>query len=137
MSEKTISDVVQEIRSLPSMKDLNPEEYAVEDGWAHIVAKEADIKATQLRRIFHYVKNLKLKYQRNQDKFNRASIARLMPMFAYAKGRGHIEQKFYELLTLCFGPQKCQTAEDFESAANFLEAIMAYHKYHHSERLNE
>ncbi|MGB9800267.1 MAG: type III-A CRISPR-associated protein Csm2 [Thermanaerothrix sp.] len=133
MSEKTIKEVVQKIRALRSMKDLNPEEYAVEGGWADIVAKEADIKATQLRRIFHYVKDLKLKYQRDPDKFNRASISMLMPMFAYAKGRGHIKQDFYELLTLCFGPEKCQTAEDFESAANFLEAIMAYHKYYHSK----
>lgn len=132
MAESTIAEVVKKIKDLPSMKHLNPEEYAVEKGWADVVAKEADIKATQLRRIFHYVKNLKLKYQRNQSKFNRASIAMLMPMFAYAKGRGHIKkQEFYELLTLCFGPHKCQTAEDFESAANFLEAIMAYHKYHH------
>src|SRR5690606_34164913 len=98
MSEKTIKEVVQKIRALRSMKDLNPEEYAVEGGWADIVAKEADIKATQLRRIFHYVKDLKLKYQRDPDKFNRASISMLMPMFAYAKGRGHIKQDFYELL---------------------------------------
>ncbi len=131
MSEETIKEVVQRISNLRSMRDLNPEEYAVEGGWADIIAKEADIKATQLRRIFHYVKDLKLKYRRNRDKFSRASISMLMPMFAYAKGRGHIKQEFYELLTHCFGPEKCQTAEDFESAANFLEAIMAYHKCHH------
>ncbi len=39
----------------------------VEGGWADIVAKEADIKATQLRRIFHYVKDLKLKYRRDPE----------------------------------------------------------------------
>ncbi len=111
------------------MSALNPEDYAEKDGWAHVVAQTSGIKATQLRKIFHYIKDLNREFQKNETSFNRAKVALLMPTLAYAQGRNHLPKDFYELLTLCFGQDKCRTAQDFESAANFLEAIMAYHKY--------
>lgn len=126
-----IQDVQKYIRALPSMSALKPEDYAEKDGWADVVAKTSNMKATQLRKIFHYVKDLKREFQRNEASFNRAKVALLMPSLAYAQGRDLIPRDFFELLTLCFGQDKCRTAEDFENAANFLEAIMAYHKYEH------
>lgn len=129
MSED-ISKVRKFIENLPSMAALKPEDYAEINGLAEIVAKQ-EIKATQLRKIFHYIKDLKRQFQRSSSGFDRAKVALIMPSLAYAKGRKLIPDEFYELLVLCFGPKKCQSAADFESATNFLEAIMAYHKYHH------
>jgi CRISPR-associated protein Csm2 len=129
-SARTTQEVQRLIRALPSMSALKPDEYAEKDGWADIVAADRDIKATQLRKIFHYVKDLKREFQRSEPNINRGKVSLLMPMLAYAHGRKHIPKDFFELLTLCFGQDKCKTADDFESAVNFLEAIMAYHKYH-------
>lgn len=125
----TIQDVHRFISKLPSMSHLRPEDYAEPNGLADIVAK-TEVKATQLRKIFHYIKDLKREFQKSNASFNRAKVALIMPSLAYAKGRGHIPEEFYNLLVLCFGESKCRSAEDFESAANFLEAIMAYHKFH-------
>lgn len=127
----SIHDVQKHIRALPSMSAIKPDEYAEKDGWADVVARTGEMKATQLRKIFHYIKDLKREFQRTDSKFNRAKVALIMPSLAYAKGRGHLPSEFYELLTLCFGQDKCKTAADFESAADFLEAVLAYHKFHH------
>lgn len=125
-----IKDVIVELGKIKQMRDLDAEKYAVQGGWADVVAQQASIKPTQLRRIFHYIKDLKLKVQRDEKAFTRAKMAMLMPMLAYARGRNHIKEDFYQVLTTCFAPQRCSTAEDFVEAANFLEAVMAYHKYH-------
>jgi CRISPR type III-A-associated protein Csm2 len=127
-----IQDVQRNIRALPSMAALQPEDYAEKGGWADIVVNTGEtLKATQLRKVFHYIKDLKREFQKSDDSFNRSKVALLMPSLAYAQGRGHLPRDFYDLLTVCFGQEKCKTAADFESAANFLEAILAYHKYYH------
>lgn len=126
-----ILDVQRNIKALSSMSALLPEDYAEKNGWADVIAASSDIKATQLRKIFHYIKDLNREFQKSGANFNRAKVALLMPSLAYAQGRGHLPKDFFELLILCFGQDKCKTAQDFESAANFLEAIMAYHKYAH------
>lgn len=128
---KSIADVQKQINTLPSMSAIKPDDYAERDGWADVVAQNSDIKATQLRKVFHYVKDLKREFQKSDASFNRAKVALLMPSLAYAYGRKHLPKEFYELLTLCFGQDKCKTASDFNSAADFLEAILAYHKFHH------
>jgi len=129
----TIADVRKSISSLPSMAALKPEDYAEKGGYADIVVSSGTkLNATQLRKIFHHIKDLNRKFQRPGGTFERSKVALLMPALAYAKGRNHLPEDFYELLILCFGQAKCNTAEDFDNASNFLEAIMAYHKYYNS-----
>jgi CRISPR type III-A-associated protein Csm2 len=127
----SMQDVQNYIKALTSLSALKPEDYAEKGGWADVVVQNSQgLKATQLRKIFHYIKDLKREFQKNEGNFNRGKVALIMPSLAYAQGRGHIPKDFYELLALCFGQAKCKTAEDFESAVNFLEAIMAYHKFY-------
>ena len=127
----SMQDVQKYIKALPSISALRPEDYAEKDGWADVVVRNSQgLKATQLRKIFHYIKDLKREFQKSEGNFNRGKVALIMPSLAYAQGRNHIPKDFYELLALCFGQAKCKTAEDFESAVNFLEAIMAYHKFY-------
>jgi CRISPR-associated protein Csm2 len=128
----TIQEVHRYVTNLPSMSKLDPAVYAEPGGLADAVVLSAgrDLKATQLRKIFHYIKNLQRQFQKSDVGFNRNKVALIMPSLAYAKGRRLIPDKFFDLLALCFGQAKCRTVEDFDSAANFLEAIMAYHKFH-------
>jgi CRISPR-associated protein Csm2 len=127
----SIQEVRNHIRALPSMVALKPDDYAERGGLADVVVRESsDLKATQLRKVFHYVKDLRRQFQKGEAKFERGKVSLMMPLLAYARGREHIPNEFYELLVLCFGQDKCKTADDFESAVNFLEAIMAYHKYY-------
>jgi CRISPR type III-A-associated protein Csm2 len=129
--DNEIREVIVNVKKLKSMADLNPEDYAERNGWADTIVQKTKIKATQLRKIFHYIKDLRREFNRSETGFNRAKVAMIMPSLAYAKGRGHIPEDMYELLTLCFSQDKCKSKEDFDSAVNFLEAIMAYHKFYH------
>ncbi len=120
-------EVIAEIRKLSRMKDLKPEDFAEEGKLADQFANTAKkLKATQLRRFFHEVKDLKLAFKTSG--FDRSKVAMLMPMLAYAKGRDVIPADFYDLMTLCFGADRCQDKDDFDRAVDFLEAILAYHK---------
>jgi CRISPR-associated protein Csm2 len=129
-----IKEILDEIKKLKSMADLSPEKYAEEGGLAESFVRELkkdrrkEMKATQLRKVFHQVKDLKREFKRPED-FSRGKIALIMPTIAYAVGRELIPPNFYELMKLCFGQDRCKTKADFDNAADFLEAIMAYHKY--------
>jgi CRISPR-associated protein Csm2 len=127
-SDQELRQIVERIRKLNHMSELKPEDFAEEDGLADKFARNVKdkLKATQLRRFFHEIKNLKLQFKTTA--FNRTKIALLMPMLAYAKGRKVIPDAFYDLMKECFGSRLCQTSDDFDRAVDFLEAILAYHK---------
>jgi CRISPR-associated protein Csm2 len=125
--------VLREIQQYTKMSDLPVGKYAEEDGLADnfiqaLKQSRKELKATQLRKFFHQIKHMQHEVQRS-DTFDRLQVAQMMPILAYAVGRDLIPKDFYELMKLCFGQQRCQTKEDFLASANFLEAIMAYHKY--------
>jgi CRISPR type III-A-associated protein Csm2 len=125
--------IMQKMQSLTSMSDLKVEDYAEEGGLADsfVMVVGRDLKPTQLRKVFHHVKDLQRELQNNpQEQFDRAKVAMVMPLLAYAVGRKLVPPDFYNLMKVAFGAEKCRTQADFDSAANFLEAIMAYHKFH-------
>lgn len=120
-----------------TMKDLPAEVFAEVGGLADRFVQEINVsrlKPTQLRRIFHLIKDMQREFQHDKASFSRGKIAIIMPQLAYAYGRDLIPREFYEMLTYCFGRDKCVTQEDFDNAADFLEAVMAYHKYYSKNR---
>jgi CRISPR-associated protein Csm2 len=122
--------VIAEVTRLRAMSELKPESYAEEDGLADsfIQGMAGDLKAAQLRKVFHQIKDMRRKFKHDMP-YDRTQVALVMPTLAYAVGRKLIPDDFYQLMKICFGQQRCRTQQDFESAADFLEAIMAYHKY--------
>lgn len=130
----TVQEVLAQLRGLKSMSELSSERYSEETGLAFAFVSQlpkGKLKPTQIRKVFHQVKDIQKEFKKGGD-FNRARVALIMPTLAYSVGRDLIPKEFYELMKLCFGSEKCKTRQDFESAANFLEAIMAYHKYNES-----
>lgn len=133
----TIAQIKKELGDLATMSQLAPERFAEEGGLAEgLVAGlgEGDLKATQLRKVFHQVKDLQREFRQPGAAFDRAKVALIMPTLAYAVGRKLIPSDFYDVMKLCFGSAKCRTRDDFDRAASFLEAVMAYHKYHEIKR---
>jgi CRISPR-associated protein Csm2 len=126
--------VLEDIRSLPRMSAIPVEKYAEENGWADLFVQDLvrnrnkELKANQLRRFFHKIKQIQHQVE-TTNSFKYAQVASVMPVLAYARGRELIPEEFYELMKLCFGSERCREAADFLAAANFLEAVMAYHKY--------
>lgn len=134
MSAMKIENVINDIKRINRMSEIKPEDYAEVGGWAEVVVRDVGdkLKPTQLRKIFHHLKHLQREFQKSA--FNRAKVATMIPLLAYAKGRGHIPDEFHELLLLCFSPEKCNSVEDFRSAVSFMEAIMAFHKFYNPKQ---
>ena len=126
---QVVNKILEEIQNLPSMSKLAPEKYAETGGYAdEFVKGSSDLKSNQLRKIFHYIKGLKREF--DTMGFDRRKVSLVIPRLAYASGRNLIPYDFYKLMNLCFEKKRCNTKEDFDTAVNFLEAIVAYHKYH-------
>jgi len=129
-SKSTIREVLQAIEELKSMSDLPVEKYASEDGLAYAVVTsfdKDDLKMTQLYKVFYEMRNLSKRVKQGRD-FRRDQLLKLKPLVAYAAGRGVIPSEFYELVSKVL--DRIHTRADMERAVDFLEAIVAYHKYH-------
>lgn len=140
MANKDAEQVIDEISKLGAMRDLSPSRFADETGLADKLAKsfgKDGLKATQLRKVFHALKEIERNVNREikggrkkkSDAFEVQELALLMPDLAYAKGRGLIPDEFYKVLRLTLR-ERVKTYEDFERAMQFIEAVMAYHKFH-------
>lgn len=131
MAAYEVKQVLEEVKKLNSLKDLDPSKFCEEEGYADSLAKNFDkLKPTQLRKFFHALKDIQrgLRAQR----FDRAKIIRLLPELAYASGRNLIPKEFYDLMKICLSEDKLKDIEDFEKLMDFLTAILAYHKMRHA-----
>lgn len=132
-------EVKEQLQRLKAMHELQPEKFAYEGGLADTLAtafgKDA-LKSTQLRKIFHALKEIERDVKRElrgkrktlQDQFDAQQLTLLMPDLAYAYGRGLIPKEFYEIMRLCLR-DKVKTYEDFLRSVQFIEAVLAYHKF--------
>jgi CRISPR type III-A-associated protein Csm2 len=142
---RRIEHIIKQIQELSSMTDLDPQSFADEGGYADEVVRAFGedekgkvnqkkigdaLKSTQLRKVFHALKHVQLKVKRTgQGRFDRLELLRMTPQLAYATGRGLLPKDFYSLLKVCLSPERLKSNEDFLRAFDFLEAILAYHKY--------
>jgi len=128
---QTIEQIRRHLEGLKAMKELKAEDFAEEDGLAASLALSVKdkLKPTQLRKVFHQIKDIRRVVDREKT-FDRAKVAMVMPLLAYGVGRGLVPKDFYETMKLCFGKERCATMDDFTRASDFLEAVMAYHKYY-------
>ena len=136
MAALEIEHVLDRMNQLSAMSDLDPSEFAEENGLADSLAqkfRKDDLKPTQLRKIFNTLKQIErgVKIRKLEDSLERTQLVRLIPELAYASGRGLIPKSFYELMKMCLSPQKLKTNEDFMRLMDFLTAILAYHKMRH------
>jgi CRISPR type III-A-associated protein Csm2 len=131
------SEVTQRIQKLQRMSDLPPAEFSEEGGLADSLAIEFKdkLKPTQLRKVFTEIKRVRRDVERQgapapEAPFDRARLLKLMPTLAYAVGRDLLPRGFYDILKLSFGQERLKTTSDFLRSADFVEAILAYHKFH-------
>lgn len=102
---------------------------------AYIRDRSAELKPTQLRKVFHALKEKerKLKAKKDSEELgseDKSDLYLVAPELAYARGRGLIPQDFYELMRVCLSSEKLQTVLDFRRLIQFITAILGYHKYH-------
>ncbi|CAD6491750.1 MAG: hypothetical protein LAKADJCE_00178 [Candidatus Argoarchaeum ethanivorans] len=133
-----IRDIIKKIDNLQNMGELDEKTIAEENGYAESVAVDRDInkplKTTQLRKIFDRVKTIERKL--NEDGWDavQPDFYMLRPELAYAKARKLIPDQFFRLMDACMKQvdkgNNEQKKENYTKFVRFLEAIVAYHKYH-------
>ncbi|MEW6375032.1 MAG: type III-A CRISPR-associated protein Csm2 [Thermodesulfobacteriota bacterium] len=128
-----IKEVLEELKKLVSMKELDASKFCEENGYADSLAQKFgkdELKPTQLRKVFHALKDIQrgLKSQ----PFDRTKVMKLLPEIAYASGRGLIPKTFYDLMKICLSKEKLKDKNDFEKVMDLLTSILAYHKMRHA-----
>jgi len=91
------------------------------------------LKATQLRRLFHAIKDIERRLPRDDRQLNDDELTEILPLIpalAYARGRDLIPQEFYALMRVCMDSTRLRTVADFRLLTRLLEAILGYHKYY-------
>jgi len=121
---------VRRLSALPIQELVLPN--GVLDQLAHHLAK--NLKATQLRRVFHDLKRLEQDAKRGRQSIDRlrTKLALTLPELAYAYGREVIPREFYEFMRSLLHPpsERFQDKEDVQRLVEILTALLAYHKFH-------
>jgi CRISPR-associated protein Csm2 len=130
-----IDEIIQKIDGLQNMSELDENMIAEENGYAESVAKDIrSLKTTQLRRVFGKVKTIERNLNERGWDYVSSDFYMLRPELAYAKARDLIPWKFFKLMDVCMkqvdrGNDE-QKKNNYAKFVMFLEAIVAYHKYH-------
>ena len=133
--ETEIEKIIQEIGNLQKLSQLDERKIAKEDGYAERVAKEVkNLKTTQLRKFFSEIKANERELKEKGWDGIKADFYMLRPNLAYAKARGLIPDPFFRLIDACMkqvdkGDDE-QKKDNYTRFVQFLEAIVAYHKYY-------
>lgn len=125
--------VIREINNLSMLKDMTSKEFADEGGYADLIAQSSrrSLKTTQLRKFFAALRDIE--NQKNWADME-MKFYLLKPQLAYSQGRRLIPREFHDLMKLCMRKVDVGTDEDkvenFKRMMDFLEAIVAYHKFY-------
>jgi CRISPR-associated protein Csm2 len=138
-NSKGVEEILDELGKLKMLKDLKVKSIAEEDGYADRVAHTLrNMKTAQLRRFFGAIKTIERKMEEEDpenvwDKVE-AEFYLLKPKIAYARGRRLIPDEFYQVLRISLNKINVGSNEDkienFKRFVNFLESIVAYHKFY-------
>ncbi len=134
-----VSKILGEIKELKMLKDIKTKKFADEGGYADKLAKKfgKSLKTTQLRKFFSAIKDINndLKDGKSWGDVE-GKYYLLKPKIANAKGRGLIPEEFYVFMKTCMAKidhlgSDGDKKNNFNRFVEFLEAVVAYHKYHY------
>jgi CRISPR-associated protein Csm2 len=131
-----VESILAEIEALEMLKDLGEKKFADEKGYADTIASRLrGMKTTQLRKFFDSIRTIKVKLEEGGWDAAKPEFYLLKPKIAHARGRNLIPEEFYEFLKVCMrkvdiGDDNENKKKNFEKMVEFLEAVVAYHKYY-------
>ncbi len=129
-----IDGVIEKISQIDMLRNLSAKDYADEGGYADIVAKNSSrLNTTQLRKFFGAIRDIEKESDWNSME---TEFYLLKPKLANSVGRRLIPRTFYDFMMACMRKVDMGTEEDkvenFKAMVNFLEAVVAYHKFYNS-----
>lgn len=112
-----------------SFEKLSAKDFAAKGKFADTFMKAhfKDIKINQLRNFFSGVQTCQKQLHGKPGEFE-DSLALLQMNLAYDFGRNVIPREFYDTMTQSLG--KVRVPKDFERFVQFVQALIAYHKFH-------
>ena len=118
------------------LSEIDEEEFIEPEGLCEAISIGLQFKRTQLRKFFSEIKNIKTSFQNSEadTKKIRVQVVSLIPKLAYAASpsRNLIDEDFYQFMkTLLEKLKEELTYENFKKFEQIIEAIIAYHTYHH------
>jgi CRISPR-associated protein Csm2 len=123
--------VIREVNQLHSLESLSAERL-VEMGsqMGDFLANRIRLKTSQIRKFLDAVNEIKSKsaQQATDDAFFRSECILLKPKLAYAAGRQDEVKPLMSVLVPCI--DRVHKKADFSNFYRFVEAIMAYHRFH-------
>ncbi len=127
-----ITEVINKIKYGKNLSSvLTIEEVNLPDCAAYNVAKDLAFKKSlntnQLRKIFEQIKECE-KYLPKVE-IARNELYKILPLIAYAVGRGNCPKEFFELINVCIKPDKLVGVTDVKRLIEFLTSIVAYFKF--------
>ena len=131
-----VESILEEIEDLKMLKDLGEKKFADEKGYADTIASRLrGMKTTQLRKFFDSIRKIKEELKDGRWEDVEAEFYLLKPKIAHARGRNLIPEEFNELMKVCMkkvdvGEDSDEKKKNFEKMVEFLEAIVAYHRYY-------
>ncbi|MBC7230897.1 MAG: type III-A CRISPR-associated protein Csm2 [Actinobacteria bacterium] len=134
-AESHTANVAGKIKSLRKMSELEVEDMITlaEEMGRRLSSREVDLKRSQIRRFLDAVKKIEAQVKRNPEQFSRESLLLLKPKLAYATGRLREGKNnplgpFQEVIDPAI--DRVKDYADFMRFANFMESIIAYHRFH-------
>lgn len=134
-----IDKIIKKIENVSSFSEIKPKDYADEDGYAAIIAKELkklntnQLRTNQLRKFFGAVRDIEKKKEWSDIE---PELYLLKPKFAVSVGRKLIPKDFFKVMNVCLNKidvgKNDEKKENFNTFVKFFEAIVAYHKYYES-----
>jgi len=121
-------EVAEKLEKLNNMRDLRADdlvEYA--DNLGDYLAREVKLKTSQIRKFLDAVNEIKSRSFREKFDFEREVIL-LRPKLAWAAGRQREVGPLMRVLDPCM--KRVKDEKDFTNFARFVEAIVAYHRFH-------
>jgi len=123
--------IAREIKGLERMSELSAEKLvSFADNLGEFLAKRARLKTSQIRKFLDAVNSIKSRGRAKKEEtsfFQRETLL-LKPKLAYAAGRQNEVKPLMEVLDPCM--DKVKNEQDFLCFSRFVEAIIAYHRFH-------
>ncbi|HNR69407.1 MAG TPA: type III-A CRISPR-associated protein Csm2 [bacterium] len=131
---REVTETVQVIKAKQRLAEFKGEELvSFADAIGRLLSSQpVDLKTSQIRKFLDAVKSIRSRGVIEKTFDFRTEAMMMKPKLAYASGRADSRrngvQPFMDVILPCI--DQIYKQEDFEQLANFVEAIVAYHKYY-------
>ncbi len=122
------------IKRFSDFQNTNPDLLVILSYAVARILSNNKLKPTQLRRFYHYVKNLQNKIPRSDEPADllpdtvKARLKFLPPKLAGASSKKREVEALYKVISACLDRDKIRSKGDFEYFVEFFEAILDYHQ---------